>query len=570
MSKEIKNMKKNTLYIVLISMLMTGCHFLDKNPDERADIDTQKKVQLLLVSGYEAANYGPLGELTSDNMIDNNTPDQYGHVNTKVAMNQMYDQAFAFEAVTSFSQQDSPYSIWQSCYACIAVANQALSAIATLEAQGNNMDAEKAEALLIRAYNHFILANIFCQPYKNDVDSKNDLGIHYMKQAETTVRPEYERGNVTELYANIKADLEQALPMVTDAYYSVPKYHFNVKAAYAFAAKFYLFTRNYDRCIECANKVLGQSKTEAQNMMLDAESAKKLGNAELELYAWTDAKSPSNLLLVTTNSPAEYAYVPDYARYTLNREARDNTLMGPGPNWDSRFPGCNVWQFNSNFGGFMPKLVAVWEFTDKIAGIGFMHQLRRELTAGETLLCRAEAEIMNENYAAALSDMDVWTKGYCCTKDLTDSQIKTFFRKGRSEQLTPELNNDKLDSKWVISDTQKPYIWCVLHLRRLETMHDGMRFWDIKRYGIELTHEIGYPVETKTLVWNDDRRAIQLPQEAILAGQQANPRVNMGDASSITPTAPATPISEYEMFINHQNEKPSIVPTDSIAPVKTK
>ena len=527
-------MNKRLAYIVLVLALgLAGCNFLDKNPDNRTEIDTKKKVRLLLVNAYDAPNYGPLCEFSSDNIIDNNTPDSRGHVNTKQPFNQGFNQIFAWEDVTAFSSQDSPYAIWEHCYKNIAAANQALEAIKALEEEGQNMNAEKAEALICRAYNHFILVNVFAQAYKSDELSTADMGIHYMTQAETEVKPEYERNSVTEVYRLIDQDIQEALPMISDEYYAVPKYHFNVKAAYAFATRFYLFKRDYDKVITYANKVLGTTPAEAAAVMFDAGTCKELGNPELELYAWMDASSPANLLIQSTMSPALYSNLPDYCRYTFNRAPRDYTVNGSGPCWSSSFPGANIWRYNANFGGFFSKIYALFEYTDKVAGIGFVRTLRREFTTGETLLCRAEAEIMKGQLSAAVTDMDVWAKGYLCTKDLTDSSIKSFFRKGKNVQQTPTLNNQKMCPSWKISDAQMPYIWCVLHFRRIETLHDGMRWFDIKRYGIELTHEIGEKATKYRLIWNDDRRAIQLPQEAILGGGQTkNPRDIKGDNNS--------------------------------------
>ena len=48
--------------------------------------------------------------------------------------------------------------------------------------------------------------------------------------------PKYTRGTLAEVYSKIDADLIEGLPLITDEFYSVPKYHFNQKAAYAFAA----------------------------------------------------------------------------------------------------------------------------------------------------------------------------------------------------------------------------------------------------------------------------------------------------------------------------------------------
>ncbi len=56
----------------------------------------------------------------------------------------------------------------------------------------------------------------------------------------------------------IDSDIEEALPLIDDNIYSVPKYHFNQKAAYAFAARFNLYYHKFDKVIEYAGKTLGQ------------------------------------------------------------------------------------------------------------------------------------------------------------------------------------------------------------------------------------------------------------------------------------------------------------------------
>ncbi len=550
--------KKNILYILLSVIALSGCNFLDKNPDNRTEIDSKKKVRLLLVNAYDAPNYGPIGEFSSDNIIDNNTPDAVGHVNTKQPFDQGYNQIFAWQDVTAFAGQDSPYWIWDHCYHNIAVANQALEAIAKLEEKGQDMSAEKAEALLCRAYNHFILVNIFGKAYRSDELSKNDPGVHYMTKPETEVKPVYERHSVTEVYQLIEKDLLAALPFVSDEYYAVPKYHFNAKAAYAFAARFYLFKRDYDQVITYADKVLGNTASEASMLMFDAQNCKEKGNIELELYAWTDVASPANLLLLSTYSFALYGNVNTSCRYTFNRAPRDYTVNGSGPCWSGLFPGVSIWRFDANFGGFLSKLYEPFEYTDKVAGIGYPHSIRREFTTGETLLCRAEAKIMKNDLSGAVEDMNVWAKGYLCTQNLTDANIKSFFRKNKNVHQTPVLHNTDMCPEWTISDDKLPYLWCALHFRRIETLHDGMRWFDIKRYGIEITHEIGYPVVTKTLTWNDDRRAIQLPQEALIGGQKANPRENMGDNNSVTIDGPSGNVNGLELFLQLQNEMSSL------------
>jgi len=62
----------------------------------------------------------------------------------------------------------------------------------------------------------------------------------------------------------------------------------------------------------------------------------------------------------------------------------------------------------------------------------------------------------------------------------------------------------------------------------LLTLHEGLRWQDIKRYGMiiyrrQITNGKVTAV-TDTLTVNDPRRAIQLPQNVIAAGMQENPR----------------------------------------------
>ena len=77
--------------------------------------------------------------------------------------------------------------------------------------------------------------------------------------------------------------------------------------------------------------------------------------------------------------------------------------------------------------------------------------------------------------------------------------------------------------------TQECMLQCLLDFKRIETMQTGLRWFDIKRYGIEIIRRTmaanGSPlVKTDVLLQNDDRRAIQIPQKVRDAGFTANPR----------------------------------------------
>ena len=69
------------------------------------------------------------------------------------------------------------------------------------------------------------------------------------------------------------------------------------------------------------------------------------------------------------------------------------------------------------------------------------------------------------------------------------------------------------------------------HIIHQRTWHEGLRLQDIKRYGITVyRRKLGTRNEVKevtdSLTAGDLRLAIQLPQDVIAAGLQANPRKN--------------------------------------------
>ena len=127
-------MKKNIFVMVaLVALAMTGCEFLDHEPDMRATINTKEKVQLLLVSAYTQANSAPICEYSSDQVVDNNVPDpKTGQSNAVTPLDEMYNEIFAWKPVKSSGSQDSPKYIWDGHYTAIATANQALQAIKKL------------------------------------------------------------------------------------------------------------------------------------------------------------------------------------------------------------------------------------------------------------------------------------------------------------------------------------------------------------------------------------------------------------------------------------------------------
>lgn len=70
---------------------------------------------------------------------------------------------------------------------------------------------------------------------------------------------------------------------------------------------------------------------------------------------------------------------------------------------------------------------------------------------------------------------------------------------------------------------QENLIQFILQMRRIETVFQGLRFADLKRYGIEYIHKLrGEDPVLHTP--GDLRDAVQLPADVIAAGLEPNPR----------------------------------------------
>ncbi len=511
----------HTFIIAVVAVLFVSCgDFLEVSPDNRALVDTDSKITNLLVSAYPDQSAWLLCELSSDNADDNGS--------TWTTTTALEKQAFTWSDASE-DQQDSPQAIWDGYYHAIASANQALQAINDL---GNptRLNAQKGEALICRAYCHFVLVNVFCKSY--GANSSADLGIPYMSKTETKVSPHYERGNVADVYSKIDADIQAALPLIDDQIYSVIKYHFNRKAAYAFATRFNLFYRNYNKVIEYAQNVL---TSDPLSVLRDWQYGGTLSNNDNfrpDWYIGNDNRA--TLLDITTQSLWGRVAGPSFggSKYSHNAMIADNeTVSSSGP-WGS----SGMFYFRSASYSQIPKVISrkfveYFEYTDPVNGIGYPHIVQAEFTTDEALLCRAEAYILKKDYDNATKDLATFMTAYSSAGALmTRTKINSFY--SGIGYYTPTIPTVKkhLNPDFVIeTGEQENFIDCVLHLRRILTIHEGLRWFDVKRYGIELNRRTiegntNISVSSDTLKVNDPRRAIQIPQNVINAGITANPR----------------------------------------------
>lgn len=531
-------MKKNSLIYNLILLLgivsLASCNkFLDEMPDNRAVLDSEEKIKKLLVSAYPQTSYMMAAEFSSDNV------DDYGVGNPN--SERLLEEVFRWLDVTEVGS-DGPSNVWQACYAAIGNANEAL---ATIEKMGNpvSLNPHRGEALVARAYSHFILVNMFALHYSKS-HAATDLGITYMFEPERTLDPKYERHSVEEVYAFIKQDLQEGIPLSDDALYGgAPKYHMNRAAANALAARVALYTEDWEGAVRHASQVLGSNP---MNIMRDnsvvAASATSLVDASI---AFTRSTNASNLFLGTANSNMGLYFGPYYTGSRFSHGAiinQNETFFAPTP-WGrtsasaAYTPRLFIYTGTDLDKTLVPRAAYMFEMLDPVAQIGFRRTIYAPFTAEETLLVRAEANVHLKKYDEAFADMRIWLSNNYVNvpADFSIARINAWADANEFYTPTAPTAKKRLNPTFVIeAGTQENLLHTILLMRRLETMHVGLRWFDIKRYGIEVTRRIitggtsgsttvvGSTEEGTKLVARDKRHALQIPQEVIAAGLTPN------------------------------------------------
>ena len=126
----------------------------------------------------------------------------------------------------------------------------------------------------------------------------------------------------------------------------------------------------------------------------------------------------------------------------------------------------------------------------------------------------------------AIQDLGFWTSGKLVTNELTLANITRKYSRASNNIYCSPLHPSEMGFEKVLTGDDLAILDCVLHFRRIETMFEGMRWFDIKRYGIEVVHYYRGANEDEihidTMPWNDPRRVLQLPKNVIDAGYPAN------------------------------------------------
>jgi hypothetical protein len=492
---------RTTLLLVPMFLLATACsNFLDEVPDNRVALDDLDKASQLLTNAYSTASYA-FTDWMSDNV----------GFTFNVRLRPNHEEAYAWAEFTSDpTDQDTPIYFWFETYTAIAHSNEVLNVLDELPANTEEEMAQKraveSEALLTRAYGHFMLVNLFAKHY-NPETAATDPGVPYVETPETVFLKQYSRNTVEEVYDLVERDMLRGLELVDNSFFANSgKYHFNRNAALAFASRYYLFKGDFEQCEEYSSELLGANPAAFVRDMTAQTflSARSSTDGYPQLYSSPDL--PSNLLLARkislvqrldfAHSPTETFYGQLFNAHPFGSaiDSRENPAFVKGEN-----------------GLFPVRYESLFERSSLNSNVGFPYHIALLFRGEEVLLNRMEANIYMNRLNAVMADLQVLTNNRYYEGDVAVTMQKL-------REFLGVANNPSVNDRAVLLEY-------VLLERRKEFIAQGLRWFDIKRYEIPVVHGLADGVSTIQLAADDLRKVLQIPQSAIdVGGLRPNPR----------------------------------------------
>lgn len=256
------NKKKSsflTLFPLISLFTLFSCQdFLEKKPQmDIATPETLEDVRAMLDNDDILNRTGlALMEIGSDDFYLSET-ELY---NVSETYRGMYLWAKDYEAVD--------IGDWFYAYQAIMLTNVALESLERISGNEKQKHQLRGEALFVRAFQHYNLAQVFAPPYQTQGENSGEgIPIKLTSDFEEVIS----RQSVKAVYEQIEKDLDEALPLLPP----LPqiKTRPSQAAVYAFKARMFLMMAKYeeafdmaDRCLKLYDALLDLNEIDLDNM----------------------------------------------------------------------------------------------------------------------------------------------------------------------------------------------------------------------------------------------------------------------------------------------------------------
>lgn len=244
-------MNTNKIYITLLLgaiALLTSCDkFLDIRPTGRVIAQTGEEYRALLT--YEYNNFPDdrgLATFRSDEMT-------LDPAYTSTEDNSSFFDIWAWN--DSAAQATTASFGWRRYYHTIYIANTIIEQQNNItEISANERNQLVGEAYMMRAYCHFLLANLFAQPYtKVNADTTRAIPLALTADVNAVLT----RSTLAQVYNQVESDIAQADSLMNvETWDAGFNYRFNKISAQALKARLELYKGNWSGALQAAQNVI--------------------------------------------------------------------------------------------------------------------------------------------------------------------------------------------------------------------------------------------------------------------------------------------------------------------------
>ncbi len=260
-------MKKLTSILLIISLLVTtGCdNFLDITPTGRVIPETAQDYRKLMTEAYYLmpSSRGLTAFISDEIDMTSKNLDSYDK--------DTFLDLWLWNNVNPSGS--TTYFDWEKYYKMIFIAN---TVIENEKSITNGTEAEinqiVGEAYMMRAYNHFILVNLYALPYNSETaTSSTGIPLKLNSSMDEVLKP----SSIAEVYASVLSDIDNAEKKLNvETWETRLNYRFNTLSVDALRSRVYLYMGRWEDCYNASERVLSK-----KNELVDLVSGRTLPNA---------------------------------------------------------------------------------------------------------------------------------------------------------------------------------------------------------------------------------------------------------------------------------------------------
>ena len=274
--------------VILATLTMSACdNFLDITPTGKVIAETGDEYRALLTYEYKY--------FTKDRYMTTLRTDEMLMDKVKTSSTDLDAYLDLWRWKDDNPSPTTSYFSWRSYYHSVYIANYIIQNQKKIkEATAQEISQLVGEAYMMRAYCHFLLVNLYAEPYTHCTPSQT-RGVPMLLEADVNAIPG--SSSVETVYNQILSDLDKAEQYLNVEEWELGKnYRFNTISAQALRARTYLYMGRWSDALEASKDVLSvyneledmNNSTTLPNSYKSKESIVALERFSSNLYTAVD------------------------------------------------------------------------------------------------------------------------------------------------------------------------------------------------------------------------------------------------------------------------------------------